>query len=128
MIRTLLDRSNSIITEEAKEDRRIEEEHIRTALHTCGYQDWAINRVKDQMNRKKATRKDNNNNNKAQNKSRGMVVGPYVHSFTEKIQRIFAKHKVATVVKPQTNLRRVLVNPKDKIDKLKKGGVVYKIP
>ena len=53
------------------EDRRKEEEHIRTALHTCGYPDWAINRVKDQMNSKKATRKDknnNNNNNNAQNK------------------------------------------------------------
>ena len=81
------------------------------------------------MNSKKATRKVNNNNNKAQNKSRGMVVVPYVHSFTEKIQRIFAQHKMATVVKPQTTLRRVLVHPKDKIDKLKKAdGVVYKIP
>ena len=65
---------------------------------------------------------------KHKNKSRGMVVVPYVHSFTEKIQRIFAKHKVATVVKPQTTLRRVLLHPKDKIYKLKKGGVVYKIP
>ena len=45
VIRTLLDGSNSIITVE--EDRRNEEEHIRTALHTCGYLDWAISRVKD---------------------------------------------------------------------------------
>ena len=70
VIRTLLERSSSIIME--GEDRRKEEEHIRTALHTCGYTDWAINRVKDQVNSKKATRKDNNN--KAQNKSQGMVV------------------------------------------------------
>ena len=53
----------------------------------------------------------------------------YVHSFTEKIQRIFTKHRVATVVKPQTTLRRqVLVHPKDKVDKQKNVGVVYKIP
>ena len=31
----------------------------------------------------------------------------------EKIQRIFTKHRVATVVKPQTTLRQVLVHPKD---------------
>ena len=53
---------------------------------------------------------------------------PYVHSFTEKIQRIFTKHGVATVVKPQTTLRQVLVHPKDKVEKQKKAGVVYKIP
>ena len=65
---------------------------------------------------------------KAQEKSRGVVTVPYVLSFTEKIQRIFAKHRVATVVQPQTTLRQVLVHPKDKVDKKKKAGVVYKIP
>ena len=53
---------------------------------------------------------------------------PYVHSVTEKIQRIFTKHGVATVVKPQTTLRQVLVHPMDKVDKQKNAGVVYKIP
>ena len=46
-----------------------------------------------------------------------MVTVPYVHSVTEKIQRIFTKHGVATVVKPQTTLRQVLVHPMDKVDK-----------
>ena len=72
---------------------------------------------------KKKPKKD-----KAQEKSRGVVTVPYVHSFTEKIQRIFTKHKVATVVKPLTTLRQVLVHPKDKVEKQKKTGVVYKIP
>ena len=40
VIRTLLERSDSIVTEE---DRKQEEDHVRTALHTCGYPDWAIN-------------------------------------------------------------------------------------
>ena len=80
------------------------------------------------MNRKKAIRKDKSKIDKAQEKSRGVVTAPYVHSFTEKIQRIFTKHGVATVVKPQTTLRQVLVHPKDKVEKQKKAGVVYKIP
>ena len=94
VIRTLLERSKQ------------EEEHIRTALHTCGYPDWAIKKVKEQINRKKTIRKDKSKKDKAQEKSRGVVTVPYVHSFTEKIQRIFTKHRVATVVKasnhPQT--------------------------
>ena len=110
-----MERSDSLVTEE--EDRKQEEEHIRTALHRCGYPNWAIKKVKEQMNRKKAMRKDKSKKDKAQEKSRGVVTFPYVHSFTEKIQRIFTKHRVATVVKPQTTLRQVLVHPMDKVDK-----------
>ena len=113
-----MERSDSIVTEE--EDRKKEEEHIRTALYTCGYPNWAIKKVKEQMNRKKAIRKDKSKKDKAQEKSRGVLTVPHVHSFTEKIQRICTKHRVATVVKPQTTLRQVLVHPKDKVEKKKK--------
>ena len=51
-----MERSDSIVT--AEEDRKQEEEHIRTVLYTCGYPDWAIKRVKEQINRKKSIRKD----------------------------------------------------------------------
>ena len=84
--------------------------------------------VKEQMNRKKAIRKDKSKKDKAQEKSRGVVTVPYVHAFTEKIQRIFTKHRVATVVKPQTTLKQVLGHLKDKVVKQKNVGVVYKIP
>ena len=83
-----------------------------------------MSRMKKTVNKRKNTSKKD----KAQEKSRGVVTVSYVHSFTEKIQRIFTKHGVATVVKPQTTLRQVLVQPKDKVDKQKKAGVVYKIP
>ena len=86
VIRSLLERSDSIITEEG--DHKQDKARIRTALHTCGYPDWAIKRVKEQMNRKKAIRKDKPKKDKAQEKSRGVVTVPYVHSFTEKVQRI----------------------------------------
>ena len=51
-----MERSDSIVTEE--EDRKQAEEHIKTALHTFGYPDWAIKKIKEQMNRKEAIRKD----------------------------------------------------------------------
>jgi len=47
VVRTLLDRSSQIVTEE--EDRQQEEHHICTALTRCGYPDWSINQVKSQM-------------------------------------------------------------------------------
>ena len=62
-----MERSDSIVTEE---DRKQEEEHIRTALHTCGYPDSAIKRMKEQMNRK-AIGKDKSKKDKTQEKSRG---------------------------------------------------------
>jgi len=58
VVRTLLDRSSQIVTEE--EDRKQEEHHIRMALTRCGYHDWSINQVKSQMltlKTKKTTRK-----------------------------------------------------------------------
>ena len=63
-----MERSDSIVTEE--EDRKQEEEHIRTALHTCGFLDWVIKKVREQMNRKQAIRKDKSTKDKAQEKSR----------------------------------------------------------
>ena len=76
---------------------------------------------------KESYRKDKSKKDKAQEKSRGVVTVPYVHSFMEKIQRIFTKHRVATVVQPQSTLTQVLVHPKDKVEKQKKAGVVYEI-
>ena len=64
-------------------DRKQEEEQIRTALHTCSYPDWVIKRVEEQMNRK-AIRKDKSKKDKAQEKSRGVVTVPYVHSLRRK--------------------------------------------
>ena len=79
------------------------------------------------MNRKKAIRKDKSKKDKAQEKSRGVVTVPCVHSFTKEIKRIFTNHRVATMVNPQTTLRQVLVHPKDKVENQKKAGVVYKL-
>ena len=52
---------------------------------------------------------------------------PYIKGVTEKLQRIYNKHHIATAIKPHQTLRHILVHPKDKEDKLKKCGVVYKI-
>ncbi len=57
-----------------------------------------------------------------------MVVLPYISGFTEKLDRIFRKHKITTAVRPHQTLRQWLVHAKDKIRDNKKCNVVYSIP
>ena len=47
VVRTLLTRCARIVTDE--DDRRLEEQHIKKALSRCGYPEWCIRKVKDQM-------------------------------------------------------------------------------
>ena len=47
VIRTLLERCYSIVTEE--DDRRKEEEHVTKKLNKCDYPPWTIDRVKQDI-------------------------------------------------------------------------------
>ena len=89
VVRTLMDRMENVVTEEA--DKREEELRIRNALADCGYPKWALDRVKQQMKDKpqqpKTTKKTN------ETPSRGMVVIPYVEGVAEKLKRAFRKHQ-----------------------------------
>ena len=69
----------------------------------------------------KAKKKD------TEQRRKGMVVIPYVNGVSERIQRIFKKHKVDTAMKPHKTLRQTLVHPKDKRDTLKTGNCIYEI-
>ena len=55
VIRTLLDRSDSIVTE--VEDKEKEEQNIRQALAACGYPEWTVNKVKKDRSRPKQKKK-----------------------------------------------------------------------
>ncbi len=81
-MRTLLDRKDNIVTEE--EDKREEDSKIKKkkTLNQCGHPDWAIKKDSDT------------------NKSKGMVVIPYVQGVSEPLQRVFKKHNIHTAMKP----------------------------
>ncbi|XP_072039403.1 uncharacterized protein [Amphiura filiformis] len=124
VIRTLFDRMDSIVTEE--EDKKEEEQKIRTALQNCGYPRWAMDRVKQQI----STSKIKSNSSKKStddNPSKGMVVLPYVAGLSEKLKRIFWKHKIATAMKPHNTIKSLLVHPKDKRETNQMCEVVYNI-
>ena len=125
VIRTLLDRMNKVVTEEG--DKEAEKQTIQTALQKCGYPQWAFDKVESAIKQKQqqvkpAKKKDDANRNK------GLVVIPYVQGLSEKAQRIFKKHNIATAMKPMTTLRNILVHPKDKREKDKITDCVYEIP
>ena len=51
IIRTLSERKDNIVTEEA--DRKKEEEHVDKALTLCGYPKWTFKEVRKRLNKKK---------------------------------------------------------------------------
>ncbi|XP_066300839.1 uncharacterized protein [Branchiostoma lanceolatum] len=101
VIRTLMDRCKSVVTEET--DRQLEMDHIKQALSRCGYPDWTFKKVEHQTNKTKQ-KKDRK---KGEETSKGRVTLPYIQGITEPLERIFKKHNIATAVRPKTTLRNL---------------------
>ncbi|KAI8505985.1 hypothetical protein Bbelb_163380 [Branchiostoma belcheri] len=56
VIRTLMNRCNSVVTEE--EDKERETQHIKRALIRCGYPQWTFQKVEQQKKRPKTDREE----------------------------------------------------------------------
>ena len=123
VIRTLFDRNNRVVTDQ--KDRELEEEKIKVALKQCGYPEWSFKQVKRKMENKHVKK---SSNDAGKDKTKGLVVIPYVEGLTDKATRIFRKHGISTAVKPHTTLRKMLVHPKDKRDPLTTTDCVYELP
>ena len=52
------------------------------------------------------------NKPKDDNKSKGLVVVPYIEGLSEKASRVFRKHGIAIAMKSHTTLRNMLVHPR----------------
>ncbi|XP_072033058.1 uncharacterized protein [Amphiura filiformis] len=127
VIRKLFDRMNSVVTE--TEEKIKEEERVCAALKNCGYPDWAMDKVKNQLHNKTkdAVKLRSKKSKTAEEKSKGMVVIPYVSGHSERIRRAFIKHKVDRAMKLHCTLRQILVHPKDKREKEMTGNCFYEI-
>ena len=119
MVRTLLRRAETIVTEE--EDRTQESEHVRKALSANGYKPWSL-----KLPKKKEKVSDPDQVEKSQARKFPVSI-PYIQGLSEKLQRVFRQHGVATYHKPFNSLRSLLVQPKDKTENSKKCGVVYNL-
>ena len=102
------------MTEE--EDRKEERNTIKNALNICGYPDWTIKRVEENLRNKEETKGKGNSRKESSEKNKGMVVLPYVRGVSEELARIYKKRQITSAMKPHSTLRTLLVHPKDKTD------------
>ena len=61
-------------------------------------------------------------------KSKSLAIIPYVEGLSERVARVFRKHRFSTAVEPHRTLRSILVHPKDKLLPHQKGEAIYKMP
>ncbi len=123
-MRTLLDRCRNLVIE--NEDREAEEQYIKEALANCGYPDWMIKKIKDQMNTsiedKIKRRKE------VKDKNKGLVVIPYIPGISELFSRVIKKHNVSTTTRPHITVRSLVVHHKDMRSMDQTTGIGNKIP
>ena len=90
VIRTLLERCYSIVTEE--NDRK-KEEHVAKALSKCGYPPWTIDRIKQDI-MEKSLKDETKKVKTTRGNYKGMVVVPYVKGLSEAFARILKSHGI----------------------------------
>ena len=98
----------------------------KLALKKCGYPDWSVKTVKQKMVSQDIKKKDKAR--ETRQKSKGLVVIPYVKGLSEAMDRVFRKHGIFTAMRPHCTLRNLLVHPKDKTEKHKTSECVYSVP
>ena len=74
---------------------RKDQTHIKEALKTCGYPNWAF--IKN--NKRNRSEKEENTI------KRKNIVIPYIAGVSEKLRRIFNKHHIPVHFKPSNTLR-----------------------
>ncbi|XP_065326070.1 uncharacterized protein LOC135932513 [Pelmatolapia mariae] len=118
VIRTLHHRAEHVPSK--PEGKKKEHTHVKEALKTCGYPNWAFIKSAEMHRKEDQTparedKKDRRNN----------IVIPYVAGVSEKLRRVFSKHDIPVYFRPSNTLRQKLVHPKDKTPKHKLNNVVY---
>ena len=102
-------------------DKLKEERHVNNALANCGYPSWSFTKCKNNI-------RDSHLKSKSEDKSKGLVVLPYVKGISEALSRSFRKHDFNTAMTPVSTLKNSLVHPKDRRELEDTSGVVYSIP
>ena len=114
VVRTLLKRADVLVTK--PEDKSREVEHVKRALRTNQYEEWAFETPRAKPRDKPRP-----------NRARTSIGLPYIHGTSEKLSRIFRAHDVGVYHRPINTIRSLLVHPKDKTPDLQKCGVVYQV-
>ena len=123
MVRTLLQRSQSLISE--VDDRKHEDQHVERVLRSRGYPDWTFKKVEGQM----VSAKEKKQNKKQQQSDPGdqpQVVKPYVEKVSETIARVLRKYQFPAAIRPFSTLKRMWVHQRINKRRKKKLNVCTK--
>ena len=111
IVHTLAKRSEVMVTK--PEHKSVEVAHVKQALRTNQYEEWAF-----EIPRAKPRDKARPNRAKPRDKARPNwaktnICLPYIHGTAEKLARIFRAHDVGVYHHPINTIRSLLVHPKD---------------
>ncbi|XP_072037413.1 uncharacterized protein [Amphiura filiformis] len=120
VVKTLFHRAETIVTKES--EKKAEQDHLRKALHHCGFKNWAIDKALNSGGKdgKEPTKHSNSNSGRT-----ASATIPYHGDLSEKLKRIFREYNITTHFKPVNTIRQALVHPKDKQPKGRQSGLVY---
>ena len=89
------------------------------------YPIWALNRVKMKMNNLAQKKKNNPNTTEQNTNLKPFITVPYYKGLSESVKKKCNNYGVQVYFRGGTNIKNLLVAPKDKDPMLKKSGVIY---
>ena len=122
VVKTLFHRADTIVTKES--EKKAEQDHLRKALHHCGFKNWAIDKALNLGG--KDNKEPTNHSSNISGRTASATI-PYHGDLSEKLKRIFREYNITTHFKPVNTIRQALVHPKDKQPKGRQSGLVYGI-
>jgi len=115
-----MNRAEKIVSNDS--DRKREISHIQQTLTINGYPKWIFKKQ-----RKVTDNSDRVPHEHPRSKKQRPVMLPYIKGVSEELRRNFKQFDIPVYFKPFNTLKQLLVHPKDKLDKERVVGPVYKI-
>ena len=116
-----------------------EPDHIRKALQACHFPTWTLNRLQQKfeckhqinnepssMNNQPSNNINNNGSTYNSNNKNFSIVVPYIHELGEELKKTSKNKGIQVHFKGTNTIKTPLMAPKDRDNKLQKGGIIYK--
>ena len=102
-----------------------EEDHLAMALRNCNYPMWALNRIKIRMNNPAHRNKNKTGPTQQNNMPKPHITVPYYRGLSESVKKRCSNYGVQVYFRGGTNIKNLLMVPKDLDPMMKKSRVIY---
>ena len=122
---TLAHRAKVVSSSQEKLEQELK--HIKTALQTCQFPNWALNQWDKFTNQNQPTNSNNTNNNNQQdnnpNKKNITIVVPFIPGTSEKFRKLCKIREYKYIIRAPTPSRHYSGTPKTRIPNSIKQGL-----